>query len=103
MWKDKDARYSFHCLQGQRPLTFQFLPAPFSSSQEFSVPVFGLSQTAICASNTPFLIFIGFSDFFIRTLQQLGQGQIDMFDYALHLCQTLFPCFLEKRLERALM
>ena len=41
--------------------------------------------------------------FFIRTLQQLGQGQLDMFDNALYLCQTLFPCFLKKRLEGALM
>ena len=65
--------------------------------------VFGLSQTAIRAGNAHLFIYMGLPYFLIRTLQQLGQGELHMFDNALYLLQTLFPCFIEKRLERALM
>jgi hypothetical protein len=103
MRKDENARHALDGLERERPLLLKLPAATLPALKELGVASLRPGQAPFGTLLTSLDRLLGPANFFVRPLQELGEGKLDMLRDPLDLSEPLPPRLLEKGKEGVLM
>jgi hypothetical protein len=95
--------YSFHSLEGERLLAFEFFAALLTPAAELVMFLDGDGKAARCAFHIPFLLVGAAADIVVRASDELAQGKLNVVSDAFHFTDTFGLDLLKERHERPLL
>ena len=97
MGQHEHAGDALHPLQGERALLVELPSTPFAALEEFGLPGFRLGKAPFGALLPAVYGFLRAADLFVRPLEKLGEGELDVGCNALDLRHAILARLLKKR------